>query len=256
GRDAGSLDKARAEWTYPARVPARVASDKSMRLEPPPPVQGMGSSSGHGLFDELESALIEGFTRSALDAPDPFALAARAHFQSPVVAVGVVAWTSEHHVAHPSAAGLAGVLVVTLGAIAPQVVDGACAGIADRLSPGPNVHEARVLDVARAPLTRTERGAALDRPVGLNPDGRAPRSTRCAVSRWRPALQERFMRSKVAERVAPPNEQPRFIGAGLEGGDQLEHLQEVIRLEEYIGLVSGASHGHRHHDLPGSRAMG
>src|SRR5690348_5562795 len=106
------------------------------------------------------------------------------------MAVGVVPGFSEQHVAHPGAAGAAHIRVVTLAAVAPEIVDRALTRVAHGKSSLPNVFERRIAHVARAPGDGTERGTALDGAVGFDAEGGGPRAARAVVAVRGPAFEQ------------------------------------------------------------------
>src|SRR5690242_13502320 len=98
------------------------------------------------------------------------------------MAEGVVPRLAEVDEARPRAAGATLVGVVAVVAVAPEIVDGAVAGVTQRRGALPDVLEARVADVAACPRRRGERRAAFDRAVRLDAERHATRAAPAAVT--------------------------------------------------------------------------
>src|SRR5690606_13797599 len=174
------------------------------------------------LHDQLEVPEVEGQTRRVLDPRDALALTFTLHLERAVVAVGVVAGLAEETEARPRAARPADVGVVAGAAVAPEILDGAIARVAQRRAALPDVPEAVVADVAAGPRLGGQRGAALDRSVGLDAERRAARAARGHVpARHRPA-QRALVGAEVADVVAWPDPHARLVAARLERGQQRE----------------------------------
>ena len=105
----------------------------------------------------------------------------------------------------PGAAGPAVVGVVAGAAEAPEIVDGAIARVAQRRRRAPRCPAATgVADVAAASRRGRQRGAALDRAVGLDAERRAPGAARAPWPRGMRPRRSDLVRAEVADVVARP----------------------------------------------------
>src|SRR6185369_10163508 len=112
----------------------------------------------------------------------------------------VVARLAEQAEPRPGAAGAALVGVVAALAVAPEIVDGAVAHVAQRRRPLPDVAQRGVADVAAGPGHRLQRRTALDGAVGLDAQRAAAGPARRRVTARHPPAQRRFVGTRSEER--------------------------------------------------------
>src|SRR5262249_33577705 len=143
--------------------------------------------------DQLEAALVERKSWSALDLHEPLALAEALHLERAVVAHRIVARLAEQRLRGPRAAAAAFVGVVTGAAEAPQIVDGAVADVAHRRAALPDVDEPRVAHVAAGPARGRQRRAALDRAVGFDAEAPHTGAASDVMTARRRTAQNRFV---------------------------------------------------------------
>src|ERR1019366_2700574 len=213
GRGARRRSKERgAAWSWMIsgrRGERRCGRDRARRR---------GRRGGRVFDDDLEDAVVERLPRRLLDANDPFALADPRHLDRAVMAVGVIAGFTEGDEAGPRAAALA---------VAPEVAGRAVARVAERFAPLPDVFERRVADVAARPWRGRQRGAALDRAVGLDAErgaARAARPAAPAVTAVVVAAKHGLVGAEVADVVARPQAHAELVAPLLQGREQREEL--------------------------------
>src|SRR5437868_3918949 len=147
--------------------------------------------------------MVERLAWSAVDQLEPLPDAAVLMDERAVVAVGVVTGAAEEGVGGPCAAAPAGCGVLASCAESPQVT-GSCR------RPGPHIEvqfRSAPDDVGQGPLADIaarvrhgrKRRAALDRPVGLDPQGGYPRLTALPPSRLLRAVQQLLVRTVIAD---------------------------------------------------------
>src|SRR6202034_881001 len=115
----------------------------------------------------------------------------------------------------PRAAGAAGVGVVAVVAVAPEVLHGAVAGEAQGGRALPDVAQAVLADVAADVVRGRERGAALDVAVRLDAEGGSARAARGEVAARHGAAELGFVGAEVAEVVAGPDADLRLVREDL-----------------------------------------
>src|SRR5882724_11981652 len=142
-----------------------------------------------------------------------------------MMAIRIVTGAAEEHEAGPSAARSALFGVVTGPAKAPQIFDGAVAGVAQRRGALPNVLQRVVANVAAGPRFGRQRRATLDGAVGLDAERGATGSARRHVAARHRTLEQRFVRTKVADVVARPDAHLELVGAVLQRAEQREQLE-------------------------------
>src|SRR5689334_14021183 len=115
--------------------------------ERPCSVSPRSCSTGGLLLDEFEAPEVEGPPRRRLDLDQALAHALGLELLGAVVAVRHVAAPPQQGVAGPGAAAAADLLVVATPAIAPQLVQIAVAGEAQRRGLGPDLGQRTVAQV-------------------------------------------------------------------------------------------------------------
>ena len=70
------------------------------------------------------------------------------------------------------------------------------------------------------------------------------------------AAQQRLVRAEVADVVPRPEHDAERVAALLEGGEAREELEQLVGLDQELGLVGGAAHRHGELDLPAAHAEG
>jgi hypothetical protein len=172
------------------------------------------------------------------DLLDALAQAHALHLERAVVAIGVVAGAAEQRLAHGGAAGHAGLGVVALAAVAPEVVDGAVCGCSGSRGALPQRAQAVLAPVAADVGRAAEAGAALDRAVALDADGRCAGGAALVVA---VALLRRggvLERAEVAEVVAGPEADAELAAA-------VEDAVERSRRARASCTAGGAARGGR-----------
>ena len=69
------------------------------------------------------------------------------------------------------------------------------------------------------------------------------------------AAQRRLVRTEVADVVARPQQHVGFLAARCEPLEHREQLEQIVRLEEPVGLIGGAAHRDGELDLPAVHAV-
>ena len=159
-----------------------------------------------------------------------------------MVAIGVIAGTAEEDVRRPRAARAARVGVVARGAVAPEVACRAIARVAERRGALPAVAQRRLADRAARPRGGREARAALDRPVGLDADREVAGPAAARMRRAPLAAQERLVRPEVADVVAGDELEAELPRAADEVSEARKERQEVVRLQEHVGLRRRRDH--------------
>src|SRR6187402_3258173 len=94
--------------------------------------------SSDGFYLNTPQTAVKCFTRSRLNGHHRFLQAARLEIQNAMMAIGIVARSTEERAGRPTAPRFALLRVITTPTKAPQVVHGTLAKIAQTLAPLPN----------------------------------------------------------------------------------------------------------------------
>src|SRR3954469_20381114 len=136
-----------------------------------------------------------------------------------MVAVGVVSWLSEQAMRGPGAATHAFGGIVASPTVAPQVVQRAVARVAQRRGSLPDLFERALQDIAATPVLGVQRGATLERAVGLDAQDRFARAARTRMAARRMPAQELFVRAEIADVVAEKDADAMLSGARVQRGN-------------------------------------
>src|SRR5882724_10333485 len=99
-----------------------------------------------------------------------------------MMAVGIIAGSTEQHVRGPGTAGFANVGVVARATVAPQIFSGARTIDAELLSLPPNVVQTQIANVPARIGRSRQRRTALDRSIGLDAQSVFPGIAACPVN--------------------------------------------------------------------------
>src|SRR5690606_1166826 len=207
-----------------------------------------------GLDQQLESSVIEWLSRGNAHPNHTLALSARVVLERAVMTVRDISGLAEQDARRPGAASAADVGVVAAPTVGPQLIDGAIPRVPQRRAALPDLAERMISNVSADPGVRRQRRAALDAAVGLDAERRATGAARSHVPARHGALQHALIGAEVSDVVARPKFDAELDRASLQFSEHRKELQQIVRLEQHVRLVSAAPHGHRQLDLPAVRS--